>query len=110
VLALCTFVLTLAGESDAASRLTDAWMGLVRQRRGFYTSFAWPLAGRAIRILGREAELLSATDRLRIRTPWLESARSAAEGDDATAARIVQTLGADGIVELMQAAGSSDNS
>jgi len=97
VLALGSYIFASAGEASTAAEFAEPWIDLVREGRGCVTTFAWPFVAQSFRIMRREKELLRIVDLGRVRTPWLECARSIAAGEHVAAQGILRTIGADAI-------------
>ena len=102
-LAFGSYTLASAGEASTAAEFAESWIGMVRESRGFGTSFAWPFVAQSFRIMRREEEFLGIVDLPRVRTPWLECARSIAAGEHVAAQGILRTIGADAIAGFIAA-------
>src|SRR4029077_15354289 len=88
----------------AAEGTADDWFAMVEAKRVFMTAFAWPFLAQSLIGLGRERDLLVAIERIRVKTPWIESARLIATDRFDDAAKLLVGIGVSeafvGLVEL----------
>ncbi len=101
-LALASFVHWSLGDPTAAEGTADEWFAMVEAERIFLTGFAWPFLAQSLRSLHREQDLLAAIARIRVTTPWVESARLIATDRFDDAAKLLVSIGvSDAFVALV---------
>lgn len=66
---------------------------MLEAKRVFMTAFAWPFLAQSLRGPHREQDLLAAIARIRVTTPWIESARLIATDRLDDAAKLLDGIG-----------------